>query len=136
MQTAHAWLLLLVLVAGCATNQPVIYAGKGGGDRAASTAAVADCSHQAEAAGVARFGANGGAIAANTVRNAAVGAAGGAVGGALAGNALQGAGIGAASAAAVSLVQNFLAPPAPNPAYRAYVERCLHERVLETVGWQ
>lgn len=132
MQTAHAWRLSLVLVAGCATNQPVLYAGKGGGDRAASAAAVADCGHQAEAAGAARFGANGGAIAANTARNAAVGA----VGGALAGNVLQGAGIGAASVAAVSLVQNFLAPPAPNPAYRAYVERCLHDRGLETVGWQ
>lgn len=128
--------LLLVLLAGCASNRPVIYDGSGGGDKVASDAAVAECGRLATAAGATPYGGNVGDMAGATVRGAAVGAAGGAVGGAIAGNVAQGAGIGAASAAAVTLVQGLFAPQAPNPAYRVYVERCLRDKGFETVGWQ
>ena len=136
MRCAPLGMLALLVLGGCATNQPIIYSKSGAPDQAASKAAVADCEAQAEAAGATRYGGSAGQMAGNTARSAAVGAAGGAVGGAIAGNALQGAGIGAASAAAISLVQNVLAPPAPNPAYRAFVERCLRDRGIEIVGWQ
>lgn len=136
MRCASLALLALLALGGCATNQPIVYSQQGAPDKAASKAVIADCEAQAEAAGATRYGGSAGQVAGNTARSAAVGAAGGAVGGAIAGNALQGAGIGAASAAAISLVQNLLAPPAPNPAYRAFVERCLRDKGVEIVGWQ
>lgn len=125
-----------LLVGGCASNQPVIYAGPTGGDRTVSAAAAAECGRQAAAAGASQYGGEGGAVVRDTARGAATGAAAGAIGGAIAGNVGQGAGIGAATGAAVSLVQKLFVPAAPNPAYRAYVERCLQDQGYQIVGWQ
>lgn len=125
-----------LLLAGCASNQPVIYAGPNGNDRTVSDAAAAECGRMAEAAGATQFGGQLGEVAKDTVRGAATGAVAGVVGGAIAGNIGQGAGIGAATGAALSLVQKVFMPPAPNPAYRAYVERCLNDKGFQTVGWK
>jgi hypothetical protein len=127
---------LTLLLSGCASNQPVIYAGPTGGDRNVSDAAVAECSRMAQAAGASQYGGQVGAVAKDTARGAATGAVAGVVGGAIAGNIGQGAGIGAATGAAVTLVQKLFVPPAPNPAYRAYVERCLQDKGFQTVGWK
>ena len=54
---------------------------------------------------------------------------------ALAGAAGRGAGIGAAMGATVALISSVFSPAAPNPAYRAFVERCLRDRGFEPVGW-
>ena len=131
--------LLLALgltLAGCASNQPVIYAGPNGGERTVSDAAIAECGRMAEAAGATQYGGQVGDVAKDTARGAATGAAAGAIGGAIAGNVMQGAGIGAATGAAVNLVQKLFVPAAPNPAYRAFVERCLADKGYQTVGWQ
>lgn len=128
-------LALGLLLSGCASNQPVIYAGPTGGDRAVSDAAVAECGRLATAAGASQYGGEVGGVAKDTVRGAATGAAAGAIGGAIAGNVGQGAGIGAATGAALSLVQKLFVPAAPNPAYRAFVERCLQDKGYQTVGW-
>ena len=129
-------LTLGLFIAGCANNQPVIYAGPTGGDRSASDAAAAECGRLADAAGASRYGGHVGEVAKGSVRGAATGAAAGAIGGAIAGNIGQGAGIGAATGAAVHLVQRLFLPEAPNPAYRAYVERCLADKGFQTVGWK
>ena len=55
---------------------------------------------------------------------------------ALAGAAGRGAGIGAAMGATAALISSVFSPAAPNPAYRAFVERCLRDRSFEHVGWQ
>lgn len=128
--------LLTLLLGGCASNQPVIYAGPTGGDRNVSDAAVAECGRLASAAGASQYGGAAGDVAKDTVKGAATGAAAGAIGGAIAGNVGTGAGIGAATGAAVSLVQKLFVPAAPNPAYRAYVERCLADKGYQIVGWQ
>jgi len=127
---------MLCLLAGCASNRPVVYSGPAGGDSAAVETAIAECGRLATAAGATPNGGAVGDIAGAAARNAAVGAAGGAVGGAIAGSVARGAGIGAASAAAVTLVQSVLTPQAPNPAYRVFVERCLQDKGFETVGWK
>lgn len=134
----HRPLLLVsaLLLGGCASNQPVIYAGPNGGDRSVSDAAVAECGRMAAAAGASQYGGPAGDVAKDTVKGAATGAAAGAIGGAIAGNVAQGAGIGAATGAAVNLVQKLFVPAAPNPAYRAYVERCLGDKGYQIVGWQ
>ncbi len=129
-------LTLFLLLSGCANNQPVIYAGPTGGDRSVSDAAAAECARQAEAAGAKQYGGQVGDVAKDSLRGAATGAAAGAIGGAIAGNVAQGAGIGAATGAAVNLVQKLFLPAAPNPAFRAYVERCLADKGFQTVGWK
>ena len=125
-------LLAATLLAACASNQPIVYQADGA---TGVEAAIADCKQLAEQAG-ARPGGAAGATAKRTAEGAAVGAATGAVGGAIAGNAGEGAAIGAATGATVNLIRNLFNEPAPNPAYRAYVERCLRDRGYDVVGWQ
>ncbi len=127
-------LLAATLLGACASNQPVVYQADGaaGGD---VEAAIADCSRLAEQAG-ARPGGTTSTTVRRTAEGAAVGAATGAVGGAIAGNAGEGAAIGAATGATVNLIRNLFNEPAPNPAYRGYVERCLRDRGYDVVGWQ
>lgn len=126
------WPALLALGA-CASNQPVVYqqAGAQGG----VDAAIAECSRLAAAAG-AQPTSGVGTTAREAATGGAIGAATGAVGGAIAGNAGSGAMIGAATGATATLIRNLLNEPAPNPAFRAYVERCLRDRGFDVVGWQ
>lgn len=127
-------LCLCLLLGGCASNRPVLYAS--GGPPTGGDAAIADCHAAALAAGVQPTGGQVGEVARETGRGAAIGAATGAVGGAIAGAAGRGAGIGAATGATAALLNSVFSPAAPNPAYRAYVERCLRDRGFEPVGWQ
>lgn len=126
--------LVAILGAGCVTNQPILYSSTGtagGGD-----AAIAECHNLAVAAGAQPTGGQVGEVTRYTTRGAALGAATGAVGGAIAGAAGRGAGIGAATGATAALISSVFRPAAPNPAYRAFVERCLRDRGFESVGWQ
>lgn len=136
MRSLHAMLSLslCLLLGACAANRPVLYAS--GGPPAGGDAAIAECHAEAIAAGVQPTGGQVGETARETGRGAAIGAATGAVGGAIAGSAARGAGIGAATGATAALLNSVFSPAAPNPAYRAYVERCLRDRGFEPVGWQ
>ncbi len=127
-------LLSAVILSACATNQPILYSstGTGGG----GDTAIAACHQLAVAAGAQPNGGQLGDAARNTTKGAALGAATGAVGGALAGAPGRGAGIGAVTGATAGLITSVFSPAAPNPAYRAFVERCLRERGFEPVGWQ
>ena len=117
----------------CATNQPVVY--QTGGAPGGVEAAIAECRQLATNAG-ARSGGNLGTAARQTAAGGAIGAATGAVGGAIAGNAASGAGIGAATGVTAALIRNLFNEPAPNPAFRSFVERCLKDRGYDVVGWQ
>lgn len=130
--------ILATALSACASNQPIVYQGgqAQSGNQAAVETAVADCRQQAEAAGANPYGSSAGTAARRTAQGAAVGAATGAVGGAIAGNAGRGAGIGAATGAAATLIHSLFNESAPNPAYRAYVERCLRDRGYELAGWK
>ena len=125
-------LLPLVLVA-CATNKPVLY--NAAGTPAKAEAAIAECEHLAAAAGAQPTGGQLGQAAREGTKGAALGAATGVVGGAIAGQAGRGAGIGAATGATVALISSLFSAPAPNPAYRAYVEHCLRDKGFDPVGW-
>ena len=127
-------LLAAALLGACASNQPIVYQ-SGGAANGGVEAAIAECRQLAESAG-ARPTTAVGTTTKRTAEGAAVGAATGAVGGAIAGNAGEGAAIGAATGATVTLIRNLFNEPAPNPAYRGYVERCLRDRGYDVVGWQ
>ncbi len=133
MKWTAALFVATLALGACARHQPIVY--QTGGAPGGVEAAIAECRGLAERAGAQQTGGAG-----TTVRDAAaggaLGAATGAVGGAIAGNAGSGAAIGAATGATATLLRNLLNEPAPNPAYRAYVERCLRERGYDVVGWQ
>jgi hypothetical protein len=74
-------------------------------------------------------------VAAGTAETAAVGSATGAAVGAVTGSVGRGAAAGAAGGAAGGLMRGILRSRDPNPVYARFVERCLKERGLETIGW-
>lgn len=127
-------LIAAMLGASCTTNKPILYssAGTSGGGEAA----IAECHRLAVSAGAEPTGGQVGGVARDATKGAALGAATGAVGGAVVGAAGRGAGIGAATGATAALISSVFSPAAPNPAYRAFVERCLRERGFDPVGWQ
>lgn len=126
-------LLTASLLGACAANRPIVYQNTAA--PGALDAAIAECSQLAANAG-AHPSSGVGTTARDTAAGGALGAATGAVGGAIAGNAGSGAAIGAATGATATLLRKLFNEPAPNPAYRAYVERCLRDRGFDVVGWQ
>ena len=80
-------------------------------------------------------------MAKGTARRTATGAAtGAAVGAAVGRSAARGAAGGAAGVAAHSVVGAILNPGrrrgGPDPVFRRYVDRCLHERGYDVIGWR
>ncbi len=76
-------------------------------------------------------------IAKGTAIGAAGGAAIGAVGGAVSGHgAGAGAAIGAATGGTAGAVHGAARQTEPSPVYQQFVNRCLHERGYEVLGWQ
>lgn len=125
--------LATLALGACASNQPVVY--QAGGATTGIESAIAECKQLAANAG-ANAGTGVGTATRRTAEGAAVGAATGAIGGAIAGNVGAGAGIGAATGAAANLLRTLFDEPAPNPAFRGYVERCLKDHGYDVVGWQ
>jgi outer membrane lipoprotein SlyB len=75
-------------------------------------------------------------LAAQTVEGGAVGAAAGAVTGAVFGNLGRGALSGGVAGASIGLVRGLFRAKQPSPVRRAFVDRCLHDRGYDVVGWQ
>lgn len=67
------------------------------------------------------------------VGGAAIGAVAGAVSGAGAG---RGAAVGAATGATAGAVHGTAKSVGPSPIYKGFVNRCLHERGYQVIGWQ
>ncbi len=130
-------LAALLLVAGCAGPEPVLYpnghlayVGK-----AAAEEDVDDCRHMAESAGANKGEGTGEQAAGGAVAGGAIGGAAGAAGGAVVGSAGRGAAIGAASGAAAGFMRGLFKGSKPSQAYRNFVNRCLGDRGYEVVGW-
>jgi outer membrane lipoprotein SlyB len=84
-------------------------------------------------------GAGEGAAERTAARTAAGAATGAAVGAAVGRSAARGAAGGAAGAATHSVVSAILHPRrgrGPDPVLRRYVDRCLHERGYDVIGWR
>jgi len=76
-------------------------------------------------------------IAKDTAAGAAVGAvAGAAIGAVLGNNVGRAAGVGAAGAGAATLTRKTIDSGEPDPLFRRFVEKCLHDKGYETIGWQ
>jgi hypothetical protein len=131
-----------LLAFGCATPRPVLYpnaqlerVGREQAQRdvdaclALATQDVGDTNH------------SGGGAAKRTAANTAAGAAtGAAVGAAIGRSAARGAAGGAAGAATHTVLSSILHPRrgrgGPDPVFRRYVDRCLHERGYDVIGWR
>ena len=130
-------LILVVALVGCArTQQPILYpsahlqqVGKAQADK--------DIEACRELASQSVPSAAGKEIAKDTAIGAAGGAAVGAVAGAVSGRgAGKGAAIGAATGGTAGAVHGAAKQTGPSPVYKGFVNRCLHEKGYDVVGWQ
>ena len=124
----------VLLLAGCASQRPVLYPNSTLQQRGdvAGDQAIEGCMQRAEAAGLDYSKGN---VARRTAESGAIGGAGGAVAGAIYGSAARGAVAGAAGGATAGLIRGMFDRNDPAPVYRAYVNRCLAEQGYESIGW-
>jgi len=135
--TLLACLALTLMMAGCATQRPVLYPNaklKRVGSEVAQRD-VDDCIRLAEDYGVSAG--RGDKVVRGGGGGAAVGGATGAVAGAIGhrnvvDSAARGAAVGAAAGATGAAVRS----DRPSEAYRGFVQRCLRERGYDVIGWQ
>ena len=137
MRGRCAVILIAVALIGCArTQRPILYpnahlqqVGKAQADKDIEACRELASQNVPSAAGK--------EIAKDTAIGAAGGAAVGAVAGAVSG---RGAGTGAATGAATGgtagAVHGTAKQTGPSPVYKGFVNRCLHEKGYEVVGWQ
>ena len=129
-------LALTLMMAGCATQRPVLYP-NAKLQRVGNEVAQRDidnCIQLAEDYGVSAG--RGDRVVRGGGAGAAVGGATGAVAGAIGGrnvgdSAARGAAVGATAGAVSGAVQD-----RPREAYRGFVQRCLRERGYDVIGWQ
>ncbi|MDY0384307.1 hypothetical protein [Trichlorobacter sp.] len=128
--------LLLTLVLGCGTKQPVLYPNQyltSVGDEVAQQD-IEDCFRRAEEAGA--RGNLATELALRTGKTAVVGGAAGAVAGAISGSVGQGSLIGAATGGTVALVSGLFDVSEPDPLVMRFVEQCLFEKGYQVLGWR
>jgi hypothetical protein len=143
MRRSALLLVSAALALGCATPRPVLYpnATLERAGREQAQADVDECLALAEQ-DVGNAGSSAGRrVAKRTAARTATGAAtGAAVGAAMGRSAARGAAGGAAGAAAHSVVSTVLHPRrmrgGGDPVFRRYVERCLHDRGYDVIGWR
>jgi outer membrane lipoprotein SlyB len=131
------FILFILICSGCAQQRPVLYPNSYltyvGNEKAQTD--IDACMHLAK-----KYGAGenkGGKIAKDTAAGATVGAAAGAAIGAVLGNNVgRAAGAGAAGAGAATLTRKTIDSGEPDPLFRRFVEKCLHDKGYETIGWQ
>ena len=136
-----------LLLAACATSGPaspnagpVLYpnATYNSLGEARARDEVATCSARASAAGLTPE-AKDNAVAQGATKGAAVGGVAGAVSAAVRGRSLENVlGAGAAGAAvggSAGATAGALRDAKPNPTYRHFVQRCLHDKGLDVIGW-
>jgi hypothetical protein len=125
------------VVAGCATQKPVLYPNakyREAGQQAAQRE-IENCDRLARDSGVTPGG--GDRVAREGATGAAVGGATGAVAGAIRrGNVLDGAAAGAAIGGTAGAVHGATRSGDPGSVYKGFMNRCLRERGYEVIGWQ
>jgi hypothetical protein len=133
-------ILTCLLVAGCSVKRPVLYPNaklqKVGQSQAQMDIDV--CCRMAEAYLTSHPGKE---IAADAAKSGVVGTAtGAAVGAVYSGAAYGGAGRGAAAGAAAGVVgstaSGMFRAREPSPTFINFVNRCLHEKGYEPIGWE
>jgi len=130
-------MILLWIVCGCAGQRPVLYPNpylnEVGNERA--QADIDTCMRLATEYGAEEN--KGEEIAKDTAAGAAVGAvAGAAVGAVLGNNVGRAAGAGAAGVGAATMTRKTIDSGKPGPVFRRFVEKCLHDKGYETIGWR
>ena len=128
--------LALLFVAGCATNlKPVLYPNahlKNVGDATAQRD-IHECIESAENSGVSK---SNNQVVKSGAQGAAVGGAAAAVGTLIrGGSVIQGAAAGAAVGGTAGAVHGAFRNDV-NPTYKNFVQRCLHDRGYDVIGWQ
>jgi outer membrane lipoprotein SlyB len=126
----------LLLAAGCATSQkPVLYPNahlKNVGDATAQRD-IGECMQLAENSGVSK---SNNQVVKSGAQGAAVGGAAAAVGTLIrGGSVVEGAAAGAAVGGTAGAVHGAFRNDT-NPTYRNFVQRCLHDRGYDVIGWQ
>ncbi len=139
LQFRSVGLLFLALgLLGCSGPRPILYPNahlETVGQEAAERD-VDECRELAKAAGARPASGKSGQVAGSTAVGAGVGAAAGAAGGAVVGAAARGSAVGAVGGAVGGLFGGLFRRPAPNQAYKNFVDRCLIDRGYEPVGWE
>ena len=143
MRVLSALALNVVVIAGCASQRPVLYpnqhvrnVGSGTADRD-----IDECMRRAEAY-VSSNGQVGSAVegaATGAATSATIGAAAGAAGGAVVGRPGTSAAIGAAGGGAAGatrgLIHGLFGNRGPSAVYKNFVNRCLREKGYDPIGW-
>jgi outer membrane lipoprotein SlyB len=129
-------LSFFLLTLGCAQQRPVLYPNPYlktvGQERAESD--INECVRLATEQGA--QGDSGEQVAKDTAKGGAIGGATGAAVGAVLGSVGRGAAAGAAGGAAGALTYGLFRSSEPDPVFRAFVDRCLHEKGYEPIGWR
>ena len=138
MARSRRFLIIMLLVAGCAAPKPILYpnahlqqVGEEGADRD-----IEECREMAKEAGATASQGKSGQVAGSTAVGGAIGSASGAVGGAVVGRPGVGAMVGAAGGATGGFLRGLFRRSPPSNAYRQFVQRCLKERGYDPVGWE
>jgi len=127
--------VICLLLAGCSVKRPVLYPNaklqKVGQSQAQMDIDV--CCRMAEAYLTSHPGKE---IAADAAKTGVVGAATGAAVGAVYGGAGRGAAAGAAAGVVGSTANGMFRTREPSPTFMNFVNRCLHEKGYEPIGWE
>lgn len=130
-----AWAAAIVLAACATAQRPVLYPNahlKNVGDATAQRD-INECMQMADNAGVSR---SGNQVVKRGAEGAAVGAAAAGVGTLIRGGSVaEGAAVGAAVGGTAGAVHGAFHTDL-NPTYKNFVQRCLHERGYDVIGWQ
>jgi hypothetical protein len=128
--------ICLLLLVGCSQKRPVLYPNyhlQQVGDQTAQTE-IDDCIRLAKDYGASSS--SSGKVAKSAAGGGAVGAAGGAATGAVLGSIGRGAAAGAAGGAAVGCLHGLFRSSEPDPVFKRFVEKCLHDKGFEPIGWK
>jgi hypothetical protein len=127
---------VLLVLAGCATQRPVLYPNAKYNQAGPEVAQrdIDDCIRLAEQHGVSHSG--GEKVARRGAEGAAVGGAAGAAAGAVRGDVGRGAGVGAAAGAAAGATRGAIHSGEPGSVYKGFVQRCLREKGYDVIGWK
>ena len=135
MAQSRSFLIILLLVAGCAAPKPILspnahsqQVGKEVADRD-----IDECREMAKDAGATASQGKSGQVAGSTTAGGAIGSAAGTVGGAVVGHPGRGAMVGAASGATAGFLRGLFRRSPPSNTYKQFVQRCL--RSGGTILW-
>jgi hypothetical protein len=135
VHAAGAAITLLVL-AGCATQRPVLYPNAKYNHAGPEVAQrdIDDCIRLAESHGITHD--SGGKVVGGAAGGAVIGGAAGAGAGAVRGSIGHDAGVGAAAGAAGGAARGAIRSGEPGQVYKGFVQRCLREKGYDVIGWK